>query len=799
MIVAAMLSPAARAQSTWLRQASSSPDPLNAVAHGDGTWVAVGKSGAVVTSSDASNWSAASPGSGTAANLRAVVYSHGQFIAAGQNGTLLSSPDGATWTARSSGVSAFFSGLASDGARLVAVGASGTIITSTDGVTWAATSSGVTDFLQHVHHGAGLFVAIGESGRILTSADGLSWSPSTSPTGSFLLGGGYLAGRHFVIGQNGLIASSADGASWSQESSGTLNGLRAFASDGTTAVVVGDGGTLLTSADGTTWSTQSSGRTERLNGARFSDNRFVVVGEPATDNDAVILRGERNPGILWSASTVSVGEATGSVTLPIERLGPTIAPAMIDYQAVAGSATAEIDFTAFTGTASFAIGERTVEVVIPVANNPEAEPPEEFTVTLSNPDPATLTLYPPDTATITIIDAQDSDNDGLTDDWEILYFGNVEAYGPADDPDGDNNSNQRELADGTNPDDPASASYLLTLGVASGQGTVSALPDLASYPTGTMITVIPTGTAPFSFSSWQGDASGTADPLVISITGDLLIEAGFEVTLAEALDEPTLDWSVGGSGPAWAGQVDMTSDGVDAAAAGGLAVGQESRFEATVHGPATVGFDWKASIGSFDSLKFQVDSSSRATLSGVSDWTSRSFLVGAGEHTLRWTYRRGSSLSSGSNQAWVDQVTMSYGFADWQLAYFDLIERADPLISGVEADPDGDEIPNLLEFLFDLHPKFVDPFSPRLPAISFVESGGQSFPTLSWSQHHYRADTLSLVVEFSTTLKPGSWQPLDVPIEVVSNDGAIDTVRVIHPDPSSLVPTGFLRLGVTLP
>ena len=44
----------------------------------------------------------------------------------------------------------------------------------------------------------------------------------------------------------------------------------------------------------------------------------------------------------------------------------------------------------------------------------------------------------------------DSDSDGLPDDWEMNYFGNLD-YGPEDDPDGDSLSNLGEYQAGTDP------------------------------------------------------------------------------------------------------------------------------------------------------------------------------------------------------------------------------------------------------------------------------------------------------------------------------------------------------------
>ncbi len=51
-----------------------------------------------------------------------------------------------------------------------------------------------------------------------------------------------------------------------------------------------------------------------------------------------------------------------------------------------------------------------------------------------------------------VIDENDTDNDGLPDDWEILNFGNL-TYGPEDDPDNDGTTNYQEMQAGTSPTD----------------------------------------------------------------------------------------------------------------------------------------------------------------------------------------------------------------------------------------------------------------------------------------------------------------------------------------------------------
>ncbi len=49
---------------------------------------------------------------------------------------------------------------------------------------------------------------------------------------------------------------------------------------------------------------------------------------------------------------------------------------------------------------------------------------------------------------------QDTDHDGLDDDWEVKYFGNISTSGPGDDPDRDGYSNAREQIVATDPTAP---------------------------------------------------------------------------------------------------------------------------------------------------------------------------------------------------------------------------------------------------------------------------------------------------------------------------------------------------------
>jgi hypothetical protein len=96
-------------------------------------------------------------------NLSGVAYGNGTFVAVGELGTILTSPDGVTWTIRTSGTSAYLSGVAYGNGTFVAVGELGTILTSPDGVTWTIRTSGTTYSLNGVAYGNGTFVAVGSN------------------------------------------------------------------------------------------------------------------------------------------------------------------------------------------------------------------------------------------------------------------------------------------------------------------------------------------------------------------------------------------------------------------------------------------------------------------------------------------------------------------------------------------------------------------------------------------------------------------------------------------------------------
>ncbi|MDQ1522874.1 MAG: hypothetical protein QOE47_798 [Pyrinomonadaceae bacterium] len=124
------------------------------------------------------------------------------------------------------------------------------------------------------------------------------------------------------------------------------------------------------------------------------------------------------PAIGFSAATYSVGENGARATLTVTRTGDTSSAVTADYRTQdgdtftvgcadtvnnRGAAYARCDFATGVGIVSFAPGETSKQLTVPVLDDGRAEGNETFQVKLSNPGGG-ATLGAPDTATVTIID-----------------------------------------------------------------------------------------------------------------------------------------------------------------------------------------------------------------------------------------------------------------------------------------------------------------------------------------------------------------------------------------------------------
>ncbi|MBE9218975.1 esterase-like activity of phytase family protein [Dolichospermum flos-aquae] len=133
---------------------------------------------------------------------------------------------------------------------------------------------------------------------------------------------------------------------------------------------------------------------------------FSVGRPPAVDNnEQILLRLEKPLNLVNRISINDVTVVEGSVdvnavvTVTLSEASNTVVT--VDYATSGGTATSGTDFTAATGTLTFAAGQTSKTITIPVRADAIAEADEKFTITLTNPVGATIPFV---TSTVTITD-----------------------------------------------------------------------------------------------------------------------------------------------------------------------------------------------------------------------------------------------------------------------------------------------------------------------------------------------------------------------------------------------------------
>lgn len=131
---------------------------------------------------------------------------------------------------------------------------------------------------------------------------------------------------------------------------------------------------------------------------------WIDLKETNLPNANVCLKAFTNeapPQISISPTSYTVAENGGSITLTINRSVNTYGPLTVNYATSNGTASAGSDYTPVSGTITFADGEISKTISIPILDDSIFEPAESFNLTLSNPSKGILISA---NATIQIID-----------------------------------------------------------------------------------------------------------------------------------------------------------------------------------------------------------------------------------------------------------------------------------------------------------------------------------------------------------------------------------------------------------
>jgi hypothetical protein len=126
-----------------------------------------------------------------------------------------------------------------------------------------------------------------------------------------------------------------------------------------------------------------------------------------------IVNDDLGGAFKFTSAEYIVIEGQGFITVTVQRTGGLAAGATVDFSTANGTATAGQDYTAVSGTLTFAGGQTIQAFNVPITNDGVIEVDESFTVILSNATGTGSTLGVPNTATVFISDP-DQGPDGAT-------------------------------------------------------------------------------------------------------------------------------------------------------------------------------------------------------------------------------------------------------------------------------------------------------------------------------------------------------------------------------------------------
>ena len=271
------------------------------------------------------------------------------YVAVGQSGKIITSSDGNTWNNRTSGTSVNLIGITYGNSKFLTLtglmdngtASPATVLTSANGTSWASTSATCSSCgtdnvsINDVTYGNSTYVAVGQSGKILTSSDGTSWDNRSSGTTSNLIGITYGNSKFLTLTglmDNGTaspatVLTSANGTSWASTSAtcsscGTDNvSINGVTYGNSTYVAVGDNATgagkILTSDNGTSWTSRISGTTSSPIGITYGNSKFLTLTgtmDDGTASPATVLTSAN--GTSWTSTSATCSSCgTDNVSL----------------------------------------------------------------------------------------------------------------------------------------------------------------------------------------------------------------------------------------------------------------------------------------------------------------------------------------------------------------------------------------------------------------------------------------------------------------------------------------------------
>ena len=136
------------------------------------------------------------------------------------------------------------------------------------------------------------------------------------------------------------------------------------------------------------------------------------------------------------------------------------------------------------------------------------------------------------------------------------------------------------------------------------------------------------------------------------------LSVGLQIEDFETGDFSKFEWQQGGDAP-WTISSETPFEGTWCAKSGPIADSQRSDLFITLTtvGNDTIHFARKVSSeDTYDFLRFYVDNVLKGEWSGEKDWSTVSYALNEGDHTLLWSYEKDYSMSSGDDCSWIDNI-----------------------------------------------------------------------------------------------------------------------------------------------
>lgn len=256
-----------------------------------GTWLTVGvrlkgstPMGSIILSGNGSSWTESDPDVSPQI-LRCIARNTSQTIVMGESDTIITSSNLFNWNKISMGSYRDFTDVVWNGSFFTAINSLGKVLTSVNGTVWAEKAD-LRCMLQGLCWNGNQFLAVGDTGAIFTSANAVQWTPRQSNTTSVLYSAAWNGVRYVIVGENATTLTSTNGIAWSEQQLSSISAFTRLFSvsyNGAQFMVCGENGTLLSSYNGLNWNIINCGTTANLYSIACKDaQNMVTVGIAGT-------------------------------------------------------------------------------------------------------------------------------------------------------------------------------------------------------------------------------------------------------------------------------------------------------------------------------------------------------------------------------------------------------------------------------------------------------------------------------------------------------------------------------------